>query len=148
MTIAALSGFAVSHLLKVRLPLWTVVTAVLTRRLSVVCEGSIDYLAGTLGGAVAPGRRNTGSPFDVSLAGVLALAVAPLAFWEGFIPLPSVAPLTACWCSWFLGSSTWASINRGRSYVRVVGGIIALAVISSGVAGPRAFVCDRGRLGR
>ena len=66
MTIAALSGFAVSHLLKVPLQLWTVVTAVVLdlgdfRQL---CEGDHRLSDGhARRRCVCSGRRNTGSPF-------------------------------------------------------------------------------------
>jgi uncharacterized membrane protein YccC len=76
-TIAALSGFAVSHLLKVPLPLWTVVTAVVLTQATFgrSVKATIDYLAGTLGGAVYAGAVAILVPHsnDVSLAGVLAL---------------------------------------------------------------------------
>ena len=76
-------------------------------------KATIDYLVGTLGGAVYAGAVGILVPHsnDVSLAGVLALAVAPLAFLGGVYPSLSVAPSRAYWCSWFLGSSTWAPWN-------------------------------------
>ncbi len=97
-TIAALLGFAVSHLLKVPLPLWTVVTAVVLTQATFgrSVKATIDYLVGTLGGAVYAGAVAILVPHsnDVSLAGVLALAVAPLAFLGAVYPSFSVAPLT------------------------------------------------------
>jgi uncharacterized membrane protein YccC len=83
-TIAALSGFALSHLLSFPLPLWTVLTAVVLTQVTFgrSVKATIDYLVGTLGGAVYAGAVAVliPHPDDVSLAGVLALAVVPLAF--------------------------------------------------------------------
>ena len=134
MTIAALSGFAVSHLLKVPLPLWTVVTAVVLTQATFgrSVKATIDYLAGTLGGAVYAGAVAILVPHsnDVSLAGVLALAVAPLAFLGGVYPSLSVAPLTGVLV---LLVPRFVHVGPIESAVDrmlevAVGGIIALAV--------------------
>src|ERR1700727_165049 len=81
-TIAVLSGFAVLHLLKVPLPLWTVVTAVVLTQATFgrSVKATIDYLVGTLGGALYAGAVAILVPHsnDVSLACVLALAVSLL----------------------------------------------------------------------
>ena len=133
-TIAALSGFAVSHLLKVPLPLWTVVTAVVLTQATFgrSVKATIDYLAGTLGGAVYAGAVAILVPHsnDVSLAGVLALAVAPLAFLGGVYPSLSVAPLTGVLV---LLVPRFVHVGPIESAVDrmlevAVGGIIALAV--------------------
>jgi hypothetical protein len=50
-------------------------------------------------------------PHDVTLAGVLALAVPPLALLGAIVPSFSAATRTACWCSWFPDSCTWARSN-------------------------------------
>ena len=133
-TIAALSGFAVSHLLKVPLPLWTVVTAVVLTQATFgrSVKATIDYLAGTLGGAVYAGAVAILVPHssDVSLAGVLALAVVPLAFLGGVYPSLSVAPLTGVLV---LLVPRFVHVGPIESAVDrmlevAVGGIIALAV--------------------
>jgi uncharacterized membrane protein YccC len=133
-TIAALAGFAVSHLLKVPLPLWTVVTAVVLTQATFgrSVKATIDYLMGTLGGAVYAGAVAVLVPHssDVSLAGVLALAVAPLAFLAAVYPSLSVAPLTGVMV---LLVPRFVHVGLIESAVdRVlevaVGGIIALAV--------------------
>jgi hypothetical protein len=56
-TIAAVVGFAVSLLLHVPLPLWTVLTAVILTQVNFgrSLKATVDYLAGTLGGAVYSG---------------------------------------------------------------------------------------------
>src|SRR2546423_15138655 len=72
-TIAALLSFALSHWLHVPLPLWTVLTAVILTQVSFgrSLKATIDYLAGTFGGAVytaavaAPGPR----PNEIAVAG-------------------------------------------------------------------------------
>jgi len=133
-TIAALAGFAVSHLLKVPLPLWTVVTAVVLTQATFgrSVKATIDYLMGTLGGAVYAGVVAVLIPHsnDVSLAGVLALAVAPLALLGALYPSLSVAPLTGVLV---LLVPRFVHVGPLESAVdRVlevaVGGIIALAV--------------------
>src|SRR3984885_15226064 len=133
-TIAALFSFAFSHWLKVPIPLWTVVTAVVLTQATFgkSVKATIDYLVGTLGGAVFSGAIAIRVPHsnDVSLAGVLALAVAPLAFLGGVYPSLSVAPLTGVLV---LLVPRFVHVGPIESAVdRVlevaVGGIIALAV--------------------
>src|ERR1700679_1610982 len=98
-TIAALSGFAVSHLLNVPLPLWTVVTAVVLTQATFgrSVKATIDYLVGTLGGAVYAGAVAILVPHDgeIALLAVLALAVAPPAFLAAVNSSFNVAPFTA-----------------------------------------------------
>src|SRR5271170_3582479 len=75
-TVAALSSFALSRLLYVPLPMWTVLTAVILTQVTFgrSVKATIDYLAGTLGGAVYAGAVAALVPHtnDFSLAGVLA----------------------------------------------------------------------------
>ena len=82
-TIAAVSAFALSHLINVPLPLWTVLTAVILTQVSFgrSVKATIDYLTGTLGGAIYAGAIAVLVPHanEFALAGVLSLAVAPLA---------------------------------------------------------------------
>ncbi len=97
-TIAAVSAFAISHLVHVPLPLWTVLTAAILTRVTFgrSVKATIDYLAGTLGGAIYAGALGVLIPHgnDVALAGVLALAVAPLAFLGAAYPSLSTATFT------------------------------------------------------
>src|SRR5208337_3850037 len=83
-TIAALAAFAASHLLHVPLPLWTVLTAVILTQVTFgrSVKATVDYLVGTVGGAIYAGAVSVMIPHadGVSLAAVLAIAVAPLAF--------------------------------------------------------------------
>jgi uncharacterized membrane protein YccC len=95
---AALLSLAVAQLLHVPLPLWTVLTAVILTQMSVgrSMKATIDYLLGTVGGAIYTGVVSVLVPHsdEVSLLGVLALAVAPLALLAAIRPSFSVAPFT------------------------------------------------------
>jgi uncharacterized membrane protein YccC len=97
-TTAALSGFALSHLISVPLPLWTVLTAVLLTQVTFgrSVKATIDYLAGTLGGAIYAGAAAALIPHanDLALAGVLALIVAPLALIGAIYPNFGAATFT------------------------------------------------------
>jgi uncharacterized membrane protein YccC len=97
--IAALLSLAVAQLLHVPLPLWTVLTAVILTQMSVgrSMKATIDYLLGTVGGAIYTGAVSVLIPHntEISLLGVLALAVGPLALLAAMRPSFSVAPFTA-----------------------------------------------------
>jgi uncharacterized membrane protein YccC len=97
-TIAAVSAFALSHLVLVPLPLWTVLTAVILTQVTFgrSVKATLDYLAGTVGGAIYAGAISLLIPHanDFSLAGILAIVVAPLAFLGAIMPSFSAAPFT------------------------------------------------------
>lgn len=82
-TVAAVSGFALSNLLNIPLPLWTVLTAVILTQMSFgkSLKATLDYLAGTLFGALYAGAVAVLVPHSsqAAVAGVLAIVVAPLA---------------------------------------------------------------------
>jgi uncharacterized membrane protein YccC len=98
-TIAALAALALAQLLHLPLPLWAVLTAVIVTQMNVgrALKAAIDYLLGTLGGAIYGGAIGVLIPHEseIALLGVLALAVAPLAFIAAINPRLSVAPITA-----------------------------------------------------
>jgi len=98
-TIAALASLALAQLLYLPLPLWAVLTAVIVTQMSVgrALKATIDYLLGTLGGAIYGGAIGVLIPHssEIALLAVLALAVAPLAFIAAINPRLSVAPITA-----------------------------------------------------
>ncbi len=133
-TIAAVSGFALSHLLRVPLPLWTVLTAVILTQVTFgrSVKATIDYLAGTVGGAVYAGAVAVLVPHanDVSLAGVLALAVAPLALLGAVYPSFSTATFTGVLVLLIPGIAHVGPIESAvdRVVEVAVGGITALAV--------------------
>jgi len=95
---AALLSLAVAQLLHVPLPLWTVLTAVILTQMSVgrSMKATIDYLLGTVGGAIYTGALSVLIPHndEISLLGVLALAVGPLALLAAIRPSFTVAPFT------------------------------------------------------
>ncbi len=98
-TVAALASLALAQFLHLRLPLWAVLTAVIVTQMNVgrALKTAIDYLLGTLGGAIYGGALGVLIPHssEIALLGVLALAVAPLAFIAAINPRLSVAPITA-----------------------------------------------------
>ena len=89
-TIAAVVSFAISLLLHVPLPLWTVLTAVILTQATFgsSLKATIDYMLGTFCGAIYGGAVAVLIPHESELAraGVLALAVAPLALLGGLKP--------------------------------------------------------------
>src|ERR1700733_11830131 len=97
-TIAAVLAFALSHLLYVPLPLWTVLTTVILTQVTFgrSVKATVDYLVGTVGGAIYAGAVSVLIPHakDVSLAGVLVIAVAPLAVLGAVMPIFGAAPFT------------------------------------------------------
>src|SRR5208282_4297068 len=98
-TIAALAALALAQLLHLPLPLWAVLTAVIVTQMNVgrALKAAIDYLLGTLGGAIYGGAIAVLIPHssEIGLLAVLALALAPLAFIATLNPRLSVAPITA-----------------------------------------------------
>jgi uncharacterized membrane protein YccC len=98
-TMAALASLALALFLHLHLPLWAVLTAVIVTQMNVgrALKATIDYLFGTLGGAIYGGAIGVLIPHssEIALLGVLALAVAPLAFVAAINPRLSVAPITA-----------------------------------------------------
>jgi uncharacterized membrane protein YccC len=98
-SVAALASYALARLLHVPLPLWVVLTALIVSQISVggSLKATFDYLLGTLGGAVYGGAIATLVPHssELALVGVLAIAVAPLAFLAAVNPSFRAAPITA-----------------------------------------------------
>jgi uncharacterized membrane protein YccC len=98
-TIAALVALLISQYLALPLPLWAVLTAVIVTQLSIgrSLKVTIDYLVGTLGGAVYGGVIAVFLPHmtEAALLAVLALAIAPLALLAAISPRYNVAPITA-----------------------------------------------------
>jgi len=98
-TSAAVLSLAVAQWLSLPLPLWAVLTAVIVTQMSLgrSLKSAVDYLIGTLGGAVYGGAIAMLVPHAdaVALLAVLALAVAPLAVIASLYPSLSVAPITA-----------------------------------------------------
>src|SRR5437667_8758937 len=89
-SIAAVLSFALSHWLNLPLSLWTVLTAVLLTQMNVgrSLKATLDYMVGTLGGAVYSGTVAVLVPHDSELAllAVLAIGIAPLAMLAAINP--------------------------------------------------------------
>jgi len=98
-TVAALVSLALAQYLQLYLPLWAVLTAIIVTQVSVgrSLKVTIDYLVGTLGGAIYGGAIAVLVPHssEIALLTVLAVAVAPLALAAAINPSLNVAPITA-----------------------------------------------------
>jgi uncharacterized membrane protein YccC len=98
-TVAALSALAVAQALHLRLPLWAVLTSLIVTQMSLGRSLRVarDYLLGTLAGVAWGGLLAILIPHEneVALFGVLALAIAPLAFVAAFRTNFNVLPITA-----------------------------------------------------
>jgi uncharacterized membrane protein YccC len=86
-------------LLNLPLPLWAVMTAMIVTQVSVgsSLKAMINYLSGTLGGAVYATTVAVLVPHsnEIMLLVVLAIALAPLALFAAINPGLNVAPITA-----------------------------------------------------
>jgi uncharacterized membrane protein YccC len=98
-TTAAALSLAIAQYIGLRLPLWAVLTAVVVTQISVggSLKATVDYLLGTVGGAVYGGAIAVlvPHPGEWTMLAVLALAVAPLALLAAVNPRLRVAPVTA-----------------------------------------------------
>jgi len=98
-TVAALATLTLGRALGFHMVLWAVLTAVILTQMSVgkSVQATLDYFLGTLGGAVYAGAIAGFVPHDgeAAFAGVLALAIAPLALLAAMSPRFAAAPTTA-----------------------------------------------------
>jgi uncharacterized membrane protein YccC len=133
-TIAAVLSFGLSQLLSVPLPLWAVLTAIILTHVSFgkSVKATIDYLVGTLCGAIYAGTVATLLPGtnEIEMAGVLAIAVAPLALLAAINPTFSAATFTGVLVLLIPGIAHVSPIESAlyRVFEVAVGGITALAV--------------------
>jgi uncharacterized membrane protein YccC len=100
MTTAAVLAFAFGHLLAIPLHgLWAVLTAVAVTQISVggSLRATAEYVIGTFGGAIYAVAVAVLVPHATAtaMAGVLALAIAPLAYAAALHASFRVAPFTA-----------------------------------------------------
>jgi uncharacterized membrane protein YccC len=99
LTVAAMLSLAVAQSAGLGLPLWAVLTAVVVTQASVGASlrATIDYLIGTLGGAVYGGIIAVLFPHasEWKPLALLAIAVTPLALIAAIRPSLRVAPITA-----------------------------------------------------
>lgn len=132
-TTAAVSSFILSHLLHLPVPLWAVLTAVILTQVSFgrSLKATIDYLVGTVGGAIYTGALAALLPHtsEIALAGVLILAVGPLALLGAVNPRFTVATFTGVMVLLLPGITHGPIESAFYRVVEVaVGGITALAV--------------------
>jgi uncharacterized membrane protein YccC len=96
---SALLSFEAARCLNLPMPLWTVLTAIMVTQISVgrSLKASLDYLSGTIGGAVfgAFVGMLVGRGSEVALLVGLAIAVGPLALIATVRQSMSAAPITA-----------------------------------------------------
>jgi uncharacterized membrane protein YccC len=99
LAVAALLSLALAQFLRLPLPLWAVLTAVIVTQVSVggSLKATTDYLTGTLGGALYGGAIAVLVPpgNETALLAALGLAVAPLAVIAAIKPSLGAAPATA-----------------------------------------------------
>ena len=98
--INALRAFGLAHVLAVPLHgLWAVPTAVVVIQMSIggSLKATADYIIGTIVGAVYASAvaALVPHPTVLALAGILAVAIAPLAYAAAVSPRFRVAPVTA-----------------------------------------------------
>ena len=99
-TISALIAFSLIWVIQAPLHgLWTALTAIVVLQMSAggAIRATINYVLGTLAGAIYASILSLLIPHDTpsSMAGVLALAIGPLAWAVARSPLFRVAPFTA-----------------------------------------------------
>jgi hypothetical protein len=98
-TAAAVAALAIALALNLNLPLWPVLTSIIVTQLSVgrSLKAALDYLVGTVGGAVYGAAMALLIPHsgEGSLLFVLVLTVGPLALIAALKPSMNVATITA-----------------------------------------------------
>ena len=134
-TVAGMLAFGVARGLSFPLHgLWAVLTAVVVSQASVGASlrATIEYIVGTLGGAIYAAAVGVLVPHSTALAqaGVLALAVAPLAFAAAINPIFRVAPFSAALVLLIGGELGGSPIQSALTRVLEValGGAVAVAV--------------------
>jgi uncharacterized membrane protein YccC len=131
---AAVSSFILSHVLHLPVPLWAVLTAVILTQVSFgrSLKATIDYMVGTVGGAIYTGVLATVVPHpnEMALAGVLVLAVGPLALLGAVNSRFNVATFTGVMVLLLPGIAHGSPIESAfyRVVEVAVGSITALAV--------------------
>jgi uncharacterized membrane protein YccC len=153
-TIAVLTAFVVGRLLDVPLAgLWAVLTALIVTQMSVggSLKATIEYLVGTLGGAVYAGAVAALIPHENELAllAVLAFALGPMALLAAMDPSFRAAPFTAAVV--VLGATTTHTGPIGAATYRVLEvalGAAAGIIVSLLVLPARAHVLVAGAAAR
>jgi uncharacterized membrane protein YccC len=98
-TASAVLTFELAHWFGLQVPVWAVLTAIIVTQLSVgrSLQASLNYLAGTMGGAVYGTAVGVlvGAESEVTLLAGLAIAVGPLVLIATTRQSMTVAPITA-----------------------------------------------------
>jgi len=135
MTASGLTAFAVAQTLQIPLNgLWVIITAIVVTQMSAggSLRATLEYIIGTVGGAVYAAIIGVLIPHATPLAeaGVLALAIAPLALLAAFNPNFRVAPFSAVLVILIAGQFGEGPIESAitRSGEVALGGIIAVIV--------------------
>jgi uncharacterized membrane protein YccC len=134
-TISALLAFSITQLIHAPLHgLWAVLTAVVVLQMSAggSIRASVDYVLGTFAGAVYASILSILIPHTtpLAMAGVLALAIAPLAYMAARSPVFRVAPFTALIVLLLAGQFKEGPITAAsiRLFEVAFGGVVAIAV--------------------
>jgi uncharacterized membrane protein YccC len=135
MTASGLIAFAAGQLLHVPLQgLWMILTAIVVTQASAggSLRATLEYIVGTVGGAIYAAIIGALIPHATPLAeaGLLALAIAPLALLAAFNPNFRVAPFSAVLVLLIAGRFGEGPIESAvtRSAEVALGGVIAVLV--------------------
>ena len=135
MTASGLAAFAVARTLDIPLQgLWVIITAIVVTQMSAggSLRATLEYIVGTVGGAVYAAILGAFVPHDtvLSQAGILALAIAPLALVAAFNPNFRVAPFSAVLVILIAGQFGEGPLESAitRSSEVALGGVIAVVI--------------------
>ena len=135
MTASGLAAYAVAAVLQVPLHgLWMIATAIVVTQMSAggSVRATLEYIIGTVGGAVYAAVIGVLIPHGTPLAeaAILALAIAPLALLAAFNPNFRVAPFSAVLVIMVAGQFGEGPVESAftRSSEVALGGVIAVAV--------------------
>jgi Fusaric acid resistance protein family len=135
MTASGLAAFATAQLLQIPLQgLWVIITAIVVTNVSAGAslQATLQYIIGTVGGAIYAAIIGILIPHGTPLAeaGVLALAIAPLALVAAFNPNFRVAPFSAVLVLLIAGRFGQGPVESAltRSSEVALGGVIAVIV--------------------
>lgn len=135
MTASGLAAYAVAKILHTPLNgLWMILTAIVVTQMSAggSLRATLEYIIGTIGGAVYGGAIGALIPHATPLseAGVVALAIAPLALLAAFNPNFRVAPFSAVLVILIAGQFGEGAVESAitRSAEVALGGVIAMIV--------------------
>ncbi len=135
MTVSGLAAFAVAQFLQIPLQgLWVIITAIVVMQMSAggSLRATLEYVVGTVGGAIYAAIIGAFIPHGTPLseAGLLALAIAPLALLAAFNPNFRVAPFSAVLVILIAGQFGEGPVESAitRSSEVALGGVIAVIV--------------------